>query len=155
MLCAIAGCRLWTLPVLDRPRRSARVSGPDPHTLRSAVGFQSVGIAPPTRVWRRILVRCLLWQVTSLPAQTWPFASQPATRPARLLHGLDLFKKKFKPIEFAVDDRFKMLREGAAVAGLELVQPLAPVAAQRLISGYALAEQKSFDTIDVSHSLGG
>jgi hypothetical protein len=24
------------------------VSGPDPHTLRSAVGFQSVGIAPPS-----------------------------------------------------------------------------------------------------------
>src|SRR6266436_2155569 len=46
MLFAVAGCRLWTLPVLDRPRRSARVSGPDPHTLRSAVGFQSVGIAP-------------------------------------------------------------------------------------------------------------
>src|ERR1700681_4476660 len=45
MLFAVAGCRLWTLPVLDRPRRSARVSGPDPHTLRSAVGFQSVGIA--------------------------------------------------------------------------------------------------------------
>jgi transposase len=38
------------------------VSGPDPHTPRSAVGFQSVGIAPPTRVWRQILVRCLLWQ---------------------------------------------------------------------------------------------
>src|SRR6516225_4578745 len=31
---------------------------------------------------------------------------------------------------------------------------LAPVATQRLISGYALTEQKSFDTIDVSHSLG-
>jgi hypothetical protein len=29
--------------------------------------------------------------------------------------------------------------EGAAVAGLEFFQSLAPVAAQRLISGYALA----------------
>src|SRR6516162_10766013 len=47
-----------------------------------------------------------------------------------------------------------MLWEGAAVAGLEFFQPLAPVATQRLISGYALTEQKSFDTIDVSHSLG-
>src|SRR4249920_3690921 len=139
MLFAVAGCRLWTLPVLDRPRRSARVSGPDPHTLRSAVGFQSVGIAPPTRVWRRILVRCLLCQVTSLPAPAWPFGPQPATRP-RGLHGLDLFEKKFKPIELRVDERFKMPREGAAVAGLEFFQPLAPVAAQRLISGYALAE---------------
>jgi len=33
-----------------------------------------------------------------------------------------------------------MLREGAAVAGLEFFQPLAPDTAQRLISGYALAE---------------
>jgi hypothetical protein len=33
-----------------------------------------------------------------------------------------------------------MLREGAAVAGLEFFQPLAPAAAQRLTSGYALAE---------------
>src|SRR4029077_7386520 len=137
MLFAVAGCRLWTRPVLDRPRRSARVSGPDLHTLRSAVDFQSVGIAPPTRVWRRILVRCLVCQVTSLPAPAWPFVPQRAPRG---LHGLDLFEKKFKPIELTVDERFKMLREGAAVAGLEFFQPLAPVAAQRLISGYALAE---------------
>src|SRR6201982_4205593 len=102
MLFAVAGCRLWTLPVLDRPCRSARVSGPDPHTLRSAVGFQSVGIAPPTRVWRRILVRCLLWQVTSLPAPAWPFAPQPATRVPRGLHGLDLIEKTVKPIEITV-----------------------------------------------------
>jgi hypothetical protein len=58
----------------------------------------------------------------------------------RDLHGLDLFEKKFKPIELTVDERFKMLREGAVVAGLEFLQPLPPVAAQRLISGYALAE---------------
>ena len=36
-----------------------------------------------------------------------------------------------------------MLREGAAVAGLEFFQPLAPVAAQRLISGYALIAPRS------------
>jgi hypothetical protein len=58
----------------------------------------------------------------------------------RGLHGLDLFEKQFKPIELTVDERFKMLREGAAVSGLEFFQPLAPVVAQRLISGYALAE---------------
>jgi hypothetical protein len=40
-------------------------------------------------------------------------------RVPRGLHGLDLFEKKFKPIELTVDERFKMLREGAAVAGLE------------------------------------
>jgi len=36
-----------------------------------------------------------------------------------------VFEKKFKPIELTVDERFKMLREGAAVAGLEFFQPLA------------------------------
>ena len=61
----------------------------------------------------------------------------------RSLHGLDLFEKKFKPIELTVDERFKMLREGAAVAGLQFFQPLAPVAAQRLISGYFLDTRKS------------
>jgi len=67
--------------------------------------------------------------------------SHSQQRVPRGLHGLDLSEKKFKPIELTVDECFKMLREGAAVAGLEFFQPLAPVAAQRLISGYALAEQ--------------
>ena len=40
-------------------------------------------------------------------------------RVARCLHGLDLFEKEFKPIELTIDERFKMLWEGAAVAGLE------------------------------------
>ena len=66
--------------------------------------------------------------------------SHSQQRIPRSLHGLDLFEKKFKPIELTVDERFKMLREGAADAGLEFFQPLAPVAAQRLISGDALAE---------------
>ena len=61
-------------------------------------------------------------------------------RVPRGLYDLDLFEEKFKPIELTVDERFKMLTEGAAVTGLEFFQPLASVAAQRLISGYALAE---------------
>ena len=51
-------------------------------------------------------------------------------RVPRGLHGLDLFEKKFEAIELTDDERFKMLRQGAAVAGLEFFQPLAPVAAQ-------------------------
>jgi hypothetical protein len=62
------------------------------------------------------------------------FHSQQRVPPG--LDGLDLFEKKIKPIELTVDERFKMLREGAAVAGLEFFQPLAPVAAQRLILFY-------------------
>ena len=45
-------------------------------------------------------------------------------RVPRGLYGLDLFEEKFKPIELTVDERFKMLRESAAVAGLEFFQPL-------------------------------
>jgi hypothetical protein len=56
------------------------------------------------------------------------------------LDGLDLFEKQFEPIELTVDERFKMRREGPTITGLEFCQPFASVAAQRLISGYALAE---------------
>ena len=56
------------------------------------------------------------------------------------LHGLDLLEKQFEPIELTVDLRFEMLGQGTAIAGLEFFQPLAPVAAQRLVSGDALAE---------------
>ena len=52
--------------------------------------------------------------------------SQSQQRVPRSLHGLDLFEKKFKPIELTVDERFKMLMEGAAVPGLEFFQPLVP-----------------------------
>ena len=61
-------------------------------------------------------------------------------RVPRDLHRLDLFEKKLEAIELTVDERFKMRREGTAVAGFEFFQPLAPVASQRLVSGYALAE---------------
>jgi hypothetical protein len=36
-----------------------------------------------------------------------------------------------------------MIRQRAAIAGLQLIEPLPPVAAQRLVAGYALAEQQS------------
>src|ERR1700740_1651202 len=112
MLFAVAGCRLWTLPVLDRPRRSARVSGPDPHTLRSAVGFQSVGIAPPTRVWRRILVRCLLCQVTSRARDPVPTPARPpgprisAVGPDQKGRRHRLFRAGAEPVIELLDDYF-------------------------------------------------
>jgi hypothetical protein len=71
-------------------------------------------------------------------------------RVPRGLHGLDLFEKKFKPIELTVDERFKMLREGAAVAGLEFFLPLAPVAAQRLIPSHCRPVQ-SDKRVNVAH----
>src|SRR5216683_534268 len=52
------------------------------------------------------------------------------------LHGFDLLEKHFEPIELAVDLRLEMRGQGTAVAGVEFFQPLMPVAAQRLVSGY-------------------
>ncbi len=46
-----------------------------------------------------------------------------------------------------------MCRQGTAVAGLKRLQPLSPVAAQRLVAGDALAEQQALDAIDVAHAL--
>ena len=64
-------------------------------------------------------------------ARSGRLAGHPAELPRRRIGSSDPRRRH--------DERFKMLREGAAVAGLEFFQPLAPVAAQRLISGYALA----------------
>ena len=41
-----------------------------------------------------------------------------------------------------------------AIARLQLVEPFPPIAAQRLVAGYALGEQQSFDAIDVLDPLG-
>jgi hypothetical protein len=46
-----------------------------------------------------------------------------------------------------------MIRQRTAVAGLKLFQPLAAVAASRLVSGYPLGEQKSLDAVDVANPL--
>src|SRR5207237_8179987 len=46
-----------------------------------------------------------------------------------------------------------MLRPGAAVARLELVEPSPAVATQRLVAGYALREQQSFDPVDMQDAL--
>ena len=57
------------------------------------------------------------------------------------LHGFDLLEQQFEPIELAVDLRLEMRRQGTTIAGLEFFQPLVPITAQRLVSGYALTEK--------------
>ena len=49
------------------------------------------------------------------------------------LHRLDLLEQQFEPIEFTADLRLQVSRQQATIAGLELIQPLPPVAAQRLV----------------------
>jgi hypothetical protein len=65
------------------------------------------------------------------------------------LHSLDLLEQQFAPIELTTDLSLEMLRQGTAVARLELVEPSPTVATQRLVAGYALREQQSFDPVDM------
>ena len=65
------------------------------------------------------------------------------------LHRLDLLEQQFEPIEFAADLGLEMHRQRAAIARLQLVKPLPPIATQRLVAGYALGEQQSFDPVDM------
>ena len=48
-----------------------------------------------------------------------------------------------------------MHRQRTAIARLQFVKSLAPVAAKRLVIGYALGEQQSFDPVNVLDPLGG
>src|SRR3984893_5677852 len=47
-----------------------------------------------------------------------------------------------------------MLWKERAIARPKLVEPLPSIAAKRLVAGYTLAEQQSFDAIDVLDPLG-
>ena len=44
------------------------------------------------------------------------------------LHSLDLRKQQLEPIKFATNLRFEMQGQGPAVAGLQHIQPLPPIA---------------------------
>ena len=69
------------------------------------------------------------------------------------LDRLDLLEQQFEPIELAADLSLEMLWQGTAIARPQLVEPSPTVAAQRLVTGYALGEQQSFDAIDVLDPL--
>ena len=62
------------------------------------------------------------------------------------LHCLDLFEQQFEPVEFAANLGLQMIRQRATIAGLELFQPLQPIATKRVVFGYPLGEQKPFDS---------
>ena len=46
-----------------------------------------------------------------------------------------------------------MRRQGTAIARLQLAEPLASIATQRLVAGDTLGEQQSFDPVDVLDPL--
>jgi hypothetical protein len=69
------------------------------------------------------------------------------------LRQLDLIKQRFEPIEFAADLGLEMRRQATAVARRQLVEPLAPVAAQRLVTADPLGKQQPLDAVDVLDPL--
>ena len=64
-------------------------------------------------------------------------------------HSLDLLENQFEPIKFSTNLGFEMLGQATAIAGLKRIQLRSPVTMQRLIPGYALREEQSFDPVDV------
>jgi hypothetical protein len=64
-------------------------------------------------------------------------------------HSPDLLENQFEPIEFSTNLGFEMLGQATAIASLKRLQPRSPVAMQRLIPGYALREEQSFDAVDM------
>ena len=62
---------------------------------------------------------------------------------------LDLIEQQFEPIQLAADLDFEMCRQGTAVARRQVLEPLASITAQRLVTRYSLGEQQPFYAIDV------
>src|SRR5437660_1678923 len=56
-------------------------------------------------------------------------------------------------MKLAADLRLEMRRQGTCIARLQLVEPLASIPPQRLVTGYSLGEQQSLDPIDVLDPL--
>src|SRR5262249_9232089 len=73
-------------------------------------------------------------------------SDRPALKP-------DWGKPTVRPVKFAPALPLHMRRQWSALAGPQLLKPLAPVAAQRLVAGYALAEQQTLDAVDVAYAL--
>ena len=69
------------------------------------------------------------------------------------LDGLQLLEQEFEPIQLADDLRLQTQRQGSTVACAQLLQPLTPMLAQRLVAEHSLGEEQPFDPVDVPHSL--
>src|SRR5713101_1519127 len=58
-----------------------------------------------------------------------------------------------KPIQLADDLRLQVHRQRLAVAYPQVLQPLTPTLAQRLVAEHPLGEEQPFDPVDVPHPL--
>src|SRR5260370_18436585 len=74
--------------------------------------------------------------------------NRPAGRSARgALH------RALTPIQLADELRLQVHRQGPAVACPQVLQPLTPTLAQRLVAEDPLGEEQPFDPVDVRHPL--
>src|SRR4029077_9926360 len=66
---------------------------------------------------------------------------------------LQLLQQDLEPIQLADELRLQVLRQGPAVACPQLLQPLTPTLAQRLVAKHPLGAEQPFDPVDVRPPL--
>jgi hypothetical protein len=69
------------------------------------------------------------------------------------LDALQLLQQDLEPIQLADDLRLQAHRQGPAVTCPQVLQPLTPTLAQRLVAENPLGEEQPFDPVDVRHPL--
>ncbi|NRQ15268.1 hypothetical protein BHMPCIPO_02516 [Ensifer sesbaniae] len=69
-------------------------------------------------------------------------------------HSLDLFEQQLETVEFAANLRPDIAGENAAISRLKLFQALAAIAMHGFVALNALAQEQSFDAVDVENPLG-
>src|ERR1019366_3450793 len=89
-----------------------------------------------------------LWRQRSFGLRRWLEQGVPLG-----LDGLDLFNQQLNSMELAADLSLEMRRQRTPIARLQLVEPLASIATQRLVVRYALGEQQSLDPVNVLDSF--
>src|SRR5262249_60431376 len=68
-------------------------------------------------------------------------------------HGLHPPQPDLEPIQLANDLRLQMHRQGPAVTGPQVLQPLASTLVQWLVTKSPLSEEQPLDPVDVPHPL--
>ena len=105
---------------------------------RAGDDCRSVGIAPPTTGGGKLRADALEFEQHP-PWRLWRSGLILGEQRIPLsLRQLDLIEQQFEPIEFAADLGFEMRRQRTAVARPQVLEPLASIAAQRLVTRYSL-----------------
>ena len=152
---AAVDCRLWTRLARARRIRFARASAPARRRPRPAFGWRSSGRAPPTIQRRQIPVPIPPRSINIACGAGIPSVSVAGVNKASRSASTALIcpSSSSSSIELTADLTLEMRRQGTAIARLQLAEPLASIATQRLVAGDTLGEQQSFDPVDVLDPL--